>query len=324
MHELEHIFPLTFTFDWEQQSATLPSLSSNIVSPKHVGTKILNTIPLPLFFIGVNQRMSIHEDKQGWDLLVRVSALDDHVHLITYEGSMRLLHSVNESHHQHSKEDEEKDGEKDEEKDGEKDEEKDEEKNETKATNNVAFDLNAVLSELDADAADPALSARPTYVEGFHDLVLFDGQCNLCNASINFLMMFDTDKRFLFCTQQSSSARSALEFYGHHNNSSGGGLLQATVESSQKESREMLKEGENDSVLVLSAEGVLLEKSDAALRAGEVLGGGWRMLSLSARYLVPRAGRDWMYDLIGRNRYKWFGKKDTCRIPTLEERQRFL
>lgn len=110
---------------------------------------------------------------------------------------MRLLHSVNESHHQHSKEKEE------EEKDEEKDEEE-EEKNETKETNNVAsdhnhvFDLNAVLSELDAaaaaDAADPASSARLTYVEGF-DLVLFDGHCNFCNASINFLMMFDTDKR---------------------------------------------------------------------------------------------------------------------------------
>ena len=65
----------------------------------------------------------------------------------------------------------------------------------------------------------------------------------------------------------------------------------------------LLKEGENDSVLVLSAEGILLEKSDAALRAGEVLGGSWRMLSLSARYLVPKAVRDWMYDIIGRNRY---------------------
>ena len=90
----------------------------------------------------------------------------------------------------------------------------------------------------------------------------------------------------------------------------------------------LLKEGENDSVLVLSAEGILLEKSDAALRAGEVLGGSWRMLShaILCRKPLPKAVRDWMYDIIGRNRYtcKWFGKKDTCRIPTLEERQRFL
>ena len=70
----------------------------------------------------------------------------------------------------------------------------------------------------------------------------------------------------------------------------------------------LLKEGENDSVLVLSAEGILLEKSDAALRAGEVLGGSWRMLSLSYAILcrkpLPKAVRDWMYDIIGRNRYK--------------------
>ena len=82
-------------------------------------------------------------------------------------------------------------------------------------------------------------------------------------------------------------------------------------------------EREGDSVWVLGADGVLRDRSDAALRAGEVLGGGWKALAITAR-VVPTGVRDRIYDIVGRNRYKWFGQKSTCRLPTPAERRHFL
>ena len=75
------------------------------------------------------------------------------------------------------------------------------------------------------------------------------------------------------------------------------------------------------SILLRDRDG-LHRKSDAVLRILVGLGGPWRLLGLLR--LVPRPLRDIAYDFIARNRYRWFGKRDTCRMPTPEERERFL
>jgi predicted DCC family thiol-disulfide oxidoreductase YuxK len=79
---------------------------------------------------------------------------------------------------------------------------------------------------------------------------------------------------------------------------------------------------EDAKTFVLIADGRLHVKSDAAIRVSRYLSGVWRLLALVK--LVPRPIRDWAYDLIARNRYHWFGRLDTCMVPTPELRSRFI
>ena len=81
--------------------------------------------------------------------------------------------------------------------------------------------------------------------------------------------------------------------------------------------------GEDDSVLLLAADGRLHSYSSAALHAGAALGGAWAVLATLAM-AVPTPLRDAAYNYIGRRRYRWFGRSDVCRLPTPEERRRFL
>jgi len=142
------------------------------------------------------------------------------------------------------------------------------------------------------------------YVPGFHHLVLFDGVCNLCNASVDFLLRFDHDRRLAFCAQQQPAAVAALRAAGHADALAFSG-------------------GDGDSVLVLTPDGRLHERSAAALAAGAALGWPWRGLALVGM-LVPSRLLNVVYDWVGANRYRWFGKGDTCRLPTPDERRRFL
>jgi predicted DCC family thiol-disulfide oxidoreductase YuxK len=281
-HQVESTFPASLTFDWrgcetvQDEKAGRPP----VVQPAHVGTKVFGVIPVPLFLLGVRQRMCVHEDRQGWDLEVGVDVLGGRVNLITYKGAMR---------------------------------QKKEELNNKRG-------------------------AR--FVDGFHDLVLFDGACNLCNASVDFLLARDMDRRLVFCAQQSPEAHAALEAYRRRHGAGdestatdeeewSGLLLSAAAHQGGNSILNNIsgggnQRGETDSVLVLGADGVLRAKSDAALRAGEALGGGWKVLSVAARVVLPVRIRDSVYDWIGRNRYRWFGRKETCRMPTEEERRSFL
>ena len=140
-------------------------------------------------------------------------------------------------------------------------------------------------------------------VSGFHHLVLFDGQCNLCNASVDFLLRSDAQRRLIFCAQQHPAAQRALEEAGH--------------------SLPPISFGDGDSVLVLAPDGQLHERSAAALQAGWALGGPWRILALLGM-AVPSRLLDMAYDWVGRNRYRWFGKRNSCRLPTADEAQQFL
>ena len=157
------------------------------------------------------------------------------------------------------------------------------------------------------------------YVPGFHTLVLFDGTCNLCNASVDFLIRADRTDRLLFCAQQSPAARDILADHGHTlvppaplDESAGSGPVAATAAGTS-----------DDTVLVLTPDGGLHEKSAAALQAGLVLPMPWRGLAQLGLW-VPAKLLDLGYSFVGQNRYRWFGRKETCRVPTPAERHHFL
>jgi len=127
-------------------------------------------------------------------------------------------------------------------------------------------------------------------------IILFDGVCNLCNSSVNFII--DNDKRniFKFASLQSETGSELMK---KHN----------------------LTSKDIDSVILIDADRAYI-KSDAALRIAAELGGIYKLIS----YLrfIPKFIRDFFYDIIAKNRYRWFGKKDSCRIPTPELKSKFL
>ena len=126
-------------------------------------------------------------------------------------------------------------------------------------------------------------------------ILFFDGVCGLCNRAVDFVLVRDKRRLFRFSPLQGETAREML-----------------TPEDV----------GDLKSIALFEA-GAILRKSDAALRILWLLGGGWRWLGFLGR-VVPRGLRDWVYDFVASNRYRWFGKKETCRLPTREERQVFL
>jgi len=124
--------------------------------------------------------------------------------------------------------------------------------------------------------------------------VLFDGVCNLCNASINFVIDRDAEAVFRFAPLQSDVGRALVAECG---------LV------------------DEDSI-VLVEDGRCYVRSDAALRIARRLDGAWRLLGVLR--IVPRPLRDAAYRVIARYRYRWFGKQDACRLPTPDLRVRFL
>ena len=127
-------------------------------------------------------------------------------------------------------------------------------------------------------------------------VLFFDGVCNLCNGVVQWVLPRDAKGRIRFASLQSEAGRQLMLQHG-------------------------LPEGDMSSFLLLS-EGVLHRKSDAALHLMSELRGGWRLLA--AFRIVPRPWRDWVYDFVARNRYRWFGRRDSCMIPQGDLRGRFL
>ena len=131
---------------------------------------------------------------------------------------------------------------------------------------------------------------------GGRDIVLFDGVCNLCNGAIDFILERDPAGRFAFASLQSAAGQEVLSGYG-------------------------LSTRDFDSV-VLVQDGKVYKKSQAALRIAAKLKGGWKYLQFLE--IVPAFISDTVYDFIGRNRYRFFGKRESCRLPSPEIRSRFL
>lgn len=125
-------------------------------------------------------------------------------------------------------------------------------------------------------------------------IVFFDGVCNLCNSFVNLLMSIDKNSQFRIASLQGDTAKRLI-----------------------KEDKTVLP----DSVILLK-EGKLFVESDAVLEIVKTLGGLWKILLIFK--IIPRGIRDSVYRAIAARRYKFFGKKDTCRLPTQEEKDRFL
>ena len=127
-------------------------------------------------------------------------------------------------------------------------------------------------------------------------IILFDGVCNLCNASVNFIIKHDKKAHFKFASLQSDAAKEILLQYNS-------------------------KKINLDSIILIENNAVY-EKSTAALKISKNLTGGFKLLY--ALIIIPKFIRDWVYYFIAENRYKWFGKKESCMIPSPEIKSRFL
>jgi predicted DCC family thiol-disulfide oxidoreductase YuxK len=125
-------------------------------------------------------------------------------------------------------------------------------------------------------------------------VVLFDGVCNFCDSSVQFIMKHDYKQKFQFASIQSEAGSQLVEQYN-------------------------LKQ--MDSVFVI-ADGKAYVKADAPLYIVRHFKMPWKLFIVFR--ILPKKVRNIGYDYIAKNRYKWFGKKETCRIPTQEERERFL
>jgi predicted DCC family thiol-disulfide oxidoreductase YuxK len=146
---------------------------------------------------------------------------------------------------------------------------------------------------------DRSTRARHTdRVSSLGSIVLFDGVCNLCNASVQFIAARDPRQRFRFASLQSEVGRGLLAEHGV-----------------------AVPEGDPDSVILLEG-GRVYERSTAALRIARRLSSPVRVLWLGI--VLPRVFRDLVYRFVARHRYRWFGKSDTCAMPTPSMRARFL
>lgn len=127
-------------------------------------------------------------------------------------------------------------------------------------------------------------------------IVLFDGQCKFCNRSVQFILKYDRKKIFHFAPLQSDFGQKLL--------------AKSPFDPNALDSIVLLKKGK------------YFSHSDAAIHIGSDLGAGFMLLKLL--FIFPRFLRDFIYRLIAKNRHRLMGRKATCRIPSADERARFL
>ncbi|MEJ0054181.1 MAG: thiol-disulfide oxidoreductase DCC family protein [Bacteroidota bacterium] len=127
-------------------------------------------------------------------------------------------------------------------------------------------------------------------------IILFDGVCNLCNGFVNFLILRDKQNKFQFGSLQSPKAQELLKQYQYSTN--------------------------DLSTVLLLEDGKLYSQSTAVLKIVRRMDGAWPLLY--GFIILPRPIRDFFYQLIAKNRYKLFGRKDACMIPTPELKAKFV
>lgn len=129
-----------------------------------------------------------------------------------------------------------------------------------------------------------------------HQIIIFDGLCNFCNGSVNFIIARDSPRIFKFAPMQSEIAQELLSKY-------------------------QLNEIENDTLLLIKREQCFV-RTDAILEITKDLNGLWCLFSVFK--IIPSTIRDYLYRLFARNRYNLFGKRTTCIVPSQDVRDRFL
>jgi len=125
-------------------------------------------------------------------------------------------------------------------------------------------------------------------------ILFFDGVCGLCNAAVDFILKRDRKQVFMFAALQGETAQTRLG----------------------------VKPDDNLTTMILVEGDAQWTRSDAALRVAWHLGGIYRVIALLR--VVPAGVRNVIYDWVSRNRIRWFGQKERCRMPTPSERARFL
>ena len=127
-------------------------------------------------------------------------------------------------------------------------------------------------------------------------VILFDGVCNFCNSAVNFVIKRDKGSKIKFSPIQSSHGQRIIKEHDFHLN--------------------------DLSSFIFIEKGALYTRSTAALKVCKYLGGAWPIAY--GFIIVPKFIRDGIYNLIAKNRYKWFGQKDECMVPTPDIKKRFL
>ncbi len=128
-------------------------------------------------------------------------------------------------------------------------------------------------------------------------IILFDGVCNLCNGAVQFIIERDKNKVFRYASLQSDIGKRLL-------------------------AERQIDPLKIDSIILINPDVAYYIKSSAALQAAKKLSGPYHYLSFLL--FIPTQIRDWVYDFIAKNRYRWFGKKEACWIPTPELKELFL
>ena len=128
------------------------------------------------------------------------------------------------------------------------------------------------------------------------NIILFDGVCNFCNFWVDFIIKRDKDEIFKFALLQSDAGKTIAEKF-------------------------LINRQDIDSIILIKGENYFI-KSEAALEVVKELKSIWKIFYLLK--VIPRPLRDFIYDLIAKNRYAIFGKRDTCRVPTEEEKGKFV
>ena len=127
-------------------------------------------------------------------------------------------------------------------------------------------------------------------------VVIFDGICNFCNWAVNFIIRRDKGNIFMFAPSQSKAGQEITNKY------------------------KLGKSGHE--TIILISNGDIFVKTEAVLEIFKYLGGGWKCLRVLK--IFPRKFRDWGYMIFSKYRYKIFGKRTVCMVPTKELREKFL
>jgi len=127
-------------------------------------------------------------------------------------------------------------------------------------------------------------------------IILFDGVCNLCNSSVTFVIQRDKKDLFRFAALQEPAGQKLIE-------------------------KHQIDISKTDSIILIDGDKAYV-KSTAALKVARHLGGAYPLLY--GFMIVPNFIRNWVYDYVAKNRYKWYGKKESCMIPTPELKSKFL
>ena len=128
-------------------------------------------------------------------------------------------------------------------------------------------------------------------------IILFDGVCNLCNGAVQFIIKHDKKDIFRFVALQSDLGKEICNFIA-------------------------VDQTKTDSIILYNPGVAYYYKSSAVIEIAEDLGGIYSLVSVFK--ILPGKLRDYIYDYIAKNRYKWYGKKESCMIPTPELKAKFL